>query len=205
MSAQMIHGAEFATLRFVVLQNLPADFTFGLLKLEDILHELVHIEDAVRLGIRDVNADLYPVHGGIENTVMEGLMGAVGLAGGEKPQQHGEQFHITALFGIPRLVIRRAAEKHKARRLPVLIPQRQCHALKIFLKRIGQAVTQRIRRGLRLILQAAQAFKNFLPAECPAELFFRQIGQDTPGNRAEVEVVFVPAQNNQGVERQICA
>ena len=65
--------------------------------------------------------------------------------------------------------------------------------------------TQRIRRGLRLILQAAQAFKNFLPAECPAELFFRQIGQDTPGNRAEVEVVFVPAQNNQGVERQICA
>ena len=184
---------------------MPADFTLRLLKLEDILHELVHVKDTVRLGIRNVNADLYPVHGGIENTVMEGLVRAVGLTGAEKTQQCGEQFHIAALFGIPGRIPRRSAEKRKAQRLSVLVPQRPCHALKNFLKGTGQTGAQCARCGVRLILQAAQAFKNFLPAECPAELLLRQIGRDAPGNRVEVEIVFVPAQNNQGVEGQICA
>ena len=135
---------------------------------------------------------------------MEGLVGAVGLTGGEKPQQYGEQFHIAALSGIPGRILRCSAEKRKAQRLSVLVSQRQRHALKDFLKGTGQAVAHCVRRGVRLILQAAQAFKNFLPAECPAERFLRQIGRGAPGNRVEMEVVFVPAQNNQGIEGQIC-
>ena len=83
-----VHRAERAAPVHPGLQHLPADLPLGMFQLENILHEFIHIQDGVRVGIGDVQTDFHLIHRRVEHADMKRLLFAMCFSREEKPE-HG--------------------------------------------------------------------------------------------------------------------
>ena len=85
-------------------------------QIETVLHELVHVQDGVRAGIGDIQADFHLIHRRIEDADVERLLLAMRLPRKENPD-HGahEPQEIPLLFRPPRFPGIPAGKQHAER------------------------------------------------------------------------------------------